>query len=315
MAVSEMPLAVFTFLMQLAIGAFIAVEAVRIAQKRRSAAVGADAALNKVVYIAFAAALAGLLASFLHLKVPLHAPFALVNFETSWMTREIWFAMIFIVLLFAYCVMLLRKAGCAKARLGLATCAAVIGLALVFCMANAYMNPAHPAWDTPATVLTFYATTFLIGPALVAAVLPLLAARDVKGRDACDAEGLSRAEASYAAAQSDALKVSAACGMVALAVASVATTLSLCNLAASGDFAAVASVSGLVGEFGGLFAVRLVLAFAGVGAAGCALYANLAKAAARPYADAWAIAACVLLLSAEFIGRNLFYASAVQIGL
>lgn len=307
MAVTEMPLAVFTFLMQLAIGAFIAVEAVRIAGSKRSGALDAGAALNKVVYAAFVIAVVGLLASFFHLKVPLHAPYALMNFATSWMTREIWFAVIFVALLLVYCIVLLRKAGSNGLRMGIAICSAIVGLVLVFCMGSAYMNPAHPAWNTPATILTFYATTFLVGPAFAAAALSCFAAADAK-RASGSASALS-------AVQSDVLKFAALAGAVALAVSSIATTLNLCGLTASGEFAALASVSCLVGEYGTLFAARLVLAFVGVICMGVSLYANLAKAVKQPYTDVWAITACALLLVAEFIGRNLFYASAVQIGI
>lgn len=307
MAVTEMPLAIFTFLMQLSIGAFIAVEAVRVMGAKRSGSDKTDATLNKVVYAAFILAIVGLLASFFHLKVPIHAPFALVNFATSWMTREIWFAVIFIVLLFVYCVMLLRRLGSSTVRLGVAVVIAVVGLVLVFCMANAYMNPAHPAWNMSGTVLSFYATTFLVGPSFAAAAISLLAAADAK-----KASGNS---ALFGSLQSGSLVFSAAAGMVALAVISISLTLGICGLSASGDYASLASVACLVGEDNVLFVTRMVLVFAGVLCAGISLYCNLKKASEQPYVDAWAITACVLLVVAEFIGRNLFYAAAVQIGI
>ena len=307
MAVTEMPLAIFTFLMQLSIGAFIATEVVRAVGAKQSGSDKTAATLNKVIYAAFVLAIAGLLASFFHLKVPMHAPYALMNFASSWMTREIWFAVAFIVLMFVYCIVLLRKVGSGGVRLGIAVITAIVGLTLVFCMANAYMNPTHPAWDMPSTILTFYATTFLVGPSFAAAAISLLAAADAK-----KASGNGELLGSL---QSSALVFSAAAGMVALALTSIATTVGVCDLSSSGDYAALASVACLVGEYDALFIARMVLAFAGVLCAGIALYVNLKKASTQPYADTWAIVACVLLIVAELIGRNLFYAAAVQIGI
>lgn len=306
MALHEMPLMVFTFLMQVAIGAFIAIEVIRAAGSKNAGCSAANGALNKVEYVAFVVAAVGMLASFFHLKVPVHAPFALTNIATSWMTREIWMAVIFLALFLVCCIVSLRKPNAGRARTALAVCTGVAGLVLVFCMASAYMNEAHPSWNTPATILTFYATVFLVGPVLAAALYSFFAAAEAK-KDAAVSRELGMV-------QSGLVKFAAAVSMIALAVTSIATTLSLCSLASSGELAALSSVIMLTGEFGVLFAARLILVFAGVFFAGLALYVNLSKGSDRSYGDAWITIALVLLIVGEFIGRGLFYASAVQIG-
>jgi anaerobic dimethyl sulfoxide reductase subunit C (anchor subunit) len=115
-------------------------------------------------------ALAGMLASFLHLGTPRNAWRALANLRTSWLSREILFAGLFAGLSGLFSAMQWFGWGPALLRSGLALLAALCGLGLVYCMARVYMLRSVLAWQTWLTASSFFATTFLLGGLALAAI-------------------------------------------------------------------------------------------------------------------------------------------------
>ena len=307
MTSGELPLVVYTVLLQMAVGAFITIEAIRFFSRKKSWSQDSDVAANGAVYAFLVIAIVGLLASFLHLKVPMHAPFALANAGVSWMSREIWATLFFVGLLAIYSVVLFRKVKSQAVKRTFAAVTLLAGLVLVYCMSCAYMMPAFPAWDSVTTPIAFYATTFLLGAMF--AVAALAVSCRLAGKKAPESAG------SFEALLGCALKWVAVVAAIALAVETVTATLHLSELALGGIPAAVQSAGYLVGEYGVLFGVRLVLAFASVGAVGAALYENAVRKNQQAHVDAWVIGAFALILVSELVGRYLFYASAVSIGL
>jgi len=106
--------------------------------------------------------------SFFHLGSPAKAYFALNNLRSSWLSREILFALLFLVLL-AVLLLVERRESVPSApgrMLGLLT--GLAGIALVFSMAKLYMLPTVPAWNSPATPAAFFLTAFLLGAQIAA---------------------------------------------------------------------------------------------------------------------------------------------------
>ena len=104
----------------------------------------------------------GLLASFLHLGSARNAWYALSNLRSSWLSREIFFAM-----LFTSGVSLFSVLG-ANTRPGLAIVVLYVmtgfsGLALIYCMISIYRLRTVPRWNSPVTELSFWTTTLLLG--------------------------------------------------------------------------------------------------------------------------------------------------------
>ncbi len=121
------------------------------------AAVGASATASSSSQRAIAAvtAVGALGASLLHLGRPVHAWKALRNLRRSWLSRE--------VALFGVYAGLAALAVAVPA-IGLA--AAVVGAAGVFASGRLYVVPGRPAWDSPLTIVRFFATALAIGPLL-----------------------------------------------------------------------------------------------------------------------------------------------------
>jgi anaerobic dimethyl sulfoxide reductase subunit B (iron-sulfur subunit) len=106
--------------------------------------------------------------SLLHLGSPRGAWRALANLGTSWLSREILLAVVFLAAtLLAGAGQFLRPAGQSIALFVAALC----GLLFVFGMARVYMLRTVPVWNKPSTMLSFLATSLVLGGLLTSAML------------------------------------------------------------------------------------------------------------------------------------------------
>jgi DMSO reductase iron-sulfur subunit len=120
-------------------------------------AVGTSATAGDGGERAVAGALAGvaLIGALFHLGRPGLAWKALRNLRRSWLSREV-------ALLGAYAAL----AALAVLLPAAATPAVVAGAAGVYASARLYVVPGRPAWDTPLTIVRFFATALALGPLL-----------------------------------------------------------------------------------------------------------------------------------------------------
>jgi formate dehydrogenase iron-sulfur subunit len=105
--------------------------------------------------LAAALAGAGMVGALGHLGRPIAAWKALRNLRRSWLSREVALLTLFAAVAVGVVVVP-----------GLAPVAAVVGAAGVFASARLYVVPGRPAWDTPLTVVRFFATVLTLGPPL-----------------------------------------------------------------------------------------------------------------------------------------------------
>lgn len=145
------PLIIMTVLTQLSVGLFSAIAWMQIIGKgtHRSGAL-----------VALAAAVAALCASTFHLGRPIHAARALKMWRRSWLSREVLLFSLFAAAATVYSASLLFSFPLA-AFLGAAT--AALGIGGVAASARLYLAPGRPAWNTPVTVVEFFATASLLG--------------------------------------------------------------------------------------------------------------------------------------------------------
>jgi formate dehydrogenase iron-sulfur subunit len=105
--------------------------------------------------LAGALAVIGLVAAPFHLGRPAVAWKALRNLRRSWLSREVLFLSSFAMV-----------AAAAVVAPVLAGPAIVLGAAGVYSSARLYIVPGRPAWDTPLTIVRFFATSAALGPVL-----------------------------------------------------------------------------------------------------------------------------------------------------
>lgn len=278
----EWPLMMFTLLCQLAVGSYIILLFIRNSLEKSDRARAAqltDPGLKMVGPVMAAA----LLLSVFHLGTPLGAYRSILNLETSWLSREILTAGGFFAF---WCLSFLSiRQGKMPAWLG-----SVFGLAAIFSMASIYATSVRPVWTDTNTYLAFYGATFATGCVFAACSVAVAA----KGQAIPEQAG-------------SILKTVACVAAVAVLVPLAYTPILVSSLKA-GPAAANASAALISDTFAMPLAIRAVLSLAGV----WLLYAAVKNQIASLTVSRAAIA-LLLVLAGEFIGRYVFYATAVSI--
>jgi anaerobic dimethyl sulfoxide reductase subunit C (anchor subunit) len=172
--VTERPLVAFTLLSQTAVGAFLTLGALDVWGGALAGQPAAEALTNGVL-LAIGPVMAGALAaSLLHLGTPAGAWRALRNVRSSWLSREVLLALVFALTGAAFAGLRATGRGAADLRTAFAAAAGLSGVALVYAMARVYRIRTVPAWDTPLTEISFFATALLLGTLGVGTGLVLL---------------------------------------------------------------------------------------------------------------------------------------------
>lgn len=279
----ERSLVAFSLLAQMAVGAFWVLGALRGWMARQHGIAVAETSTSIPLLAASLLMLLGVAASFLHLGTPHKAWRAIANLRSSWLSREVLFALLFAGASALVAAMQWFGWGTADARTILHWPAALLGLALLASMANAYRLRTVPAWNTWVTPASFLITAFLLGG---------LAAGLMLG---------SNASVPYETLQAI-LQWLALGTVVLLGVELLVTFLWIMGILAARGAASRAAAR-ITQEHGVLFRARLALMVAAIVVSGAALvpWGKGIKASA-------AIAlAFGLVLCAEVLGRLLFY--------
>ncbi|MBI5301784.1 MAG: dimethyl sulfoxide reductase anchor subunit [Chloroflexi bacterium] len=304
MNVREWALITFTILAQMSVGSFIVLGIVHYFVVRKSGEKQADELSDRALLAIGPVLALGMAASLLHLGNPVNAYKAVTNLGTSWLSREIFFGVLFAVAGAVFAVMQWKKIATFTVRNVVAMIAAVIGVALVYSMSQVYMMPTRPAWNLVTTPVSFYATTLLLGVLAMGAAFVANYWYVQRKNPGCASE--------QCVLLRDALRWIAISSIVLLGFQFVVLPLSIALMAASG---AAASAAMFVGEYGVLFALRLVLVFLGAGVLGIFAYREAQNAGHERMLSILAYSAFAFVLVGEIVGRFLFYATATHFGL
>ena len=157
----EWSLLIFTYCLQIAIGAVTIYSLLKVSLFKGNAFV------NEKIFFSTLSALSiiGLIGSFTHLGTPTNALNAIRNIATSWMSREIVFASAFIGGVVLITVLFYINKTKFQNILMLAT--SLVGLVLVFTMGKIYDTSLVSGWSGVNTYAAFYATTIILGATLV----------------------------------------------------------------------------------------------------------------------------------------------------
>lgn len=306
MNTQEWALILFTVLGQMAVGSFLVLGVVHYFAARARGAENADLLSDRALLAIGPVLVLAMLASLLHLGNVLNAPRAVANFGSSWLSREILAAVLFAVLGGAFALMQWRKIATPVVRTVVAVVAALVGLGLVYSMAQVYMVPNQPAWNSLATPIAFFSTALLLGLFAVGAAFVVTYGYAKTKDPGC--------EEVLCALLRGTLRWIAVVAVVVLGVELVVTPLYLANLSA-GDAAMQATARAIINDYGVLLAIRLGLAFVGAGILGLFLFQAASTPGRERVLGNLALSAFVLVLVAEVVGRFLFYATHVGIGL
>lgn len=307
MNTQEWPLIIFSILAQMSVGAFVTLGIMHFFALRTTDAQEADRLSDRALLAIEVVMVLALLASFFHLGNPLNAPRAITNIGASWLSREILFGVLFGGLGFVFAFLQWRKIGSFSLRNGLAWITALVGLCLVYSMSQVYMLNTQPAWNTWATPVLFFVTTFLLGSLAIGTAL-VINYRIVKEKEPGCAE-------TQCALVQRAIRWIAVASIVLLGIELVVIPLQTAFLAGSSVPQAIASVALTYNQFGLLFALRLILVFLGAGVFALFLYRNALNVDRQQAMGYFVFGAFALVVVAEVMGRYLFYATHLKIGL
>jgi anaerobic dimethyl sulfoxide reductase subunit C (anchor subunit) len=307
MSIREWALITFTILAQMSVGAFLVLGVAHFFAIRSAGTEEADRLSDRALLAIGPVLVLGLLASLFHLGNPLNAYRAVGNLQTSWLSREILSSVSFTVVGAVFALMQWRKIGSFGLRTAVAALAALIGLFLVYSMSQVYQLPAQPVWDNLGTPIAFFTSTLLLGTLVIGAAFVANYAYVQRTNPECaDAQcQLLRA----------ALRWMALAAVLLLGVELVAAPLQVAYLAAAPSAAAVTSARLMFGTYGLIFGLRLVLVFVGAGVLSVFLYQNAMSPGREKIMGSVAYAALALVLVSEVLGRFIFYASHINIGL
>lgn len=306
MNVHDWALIAFTILVQMSVGAMWVLLVVRLFASRKHGVEAADRLSDRALLALVPVIALAFLASLFHLGNPFSAYRAVTNLGTSWLSREILFGVIFAVLATVYAFMQWRKIGSNGLRNVIAWLAALVGLALVYSMSRVYMLESQPAWNSWATPISFFATAFLLGALAMGAAF------------VANYNYLQRSQPGSADEQRilmrETLRWVALAAVILLGVQLVVLPIYVAALA-SGSTTGLASVKLMSGSYGWILALRVLLAFLGAGVFGLFLYQNTLSAGKEKMLGTMVSLAFIVVLTAEVLGRVLFYVSHVRIGI
>lgn len=298
MEFQDWPLVIFSLLAQLAVGTYVVLGAIRFTAREEERKDSNYTRLFSSGWIgSFIVIGIALLISLTHLGTPLNAPYTVLMIGSAWLSREILFGLLFAFFAGLFALFFWRQIGSQALRVVLYIVGAISGLGLVFSMSMIYRYiETQPAWHTPWTTVMFFLTAGVLGCLAVVALITTGMFSADKGDFDKVIRGTTTAALIFIGGD---------------LLAYLSYVLGLFN----GIAAAQETVHLLVNEHGLLFMLRI--AFIVLGAVICGLYLYyLAKSAkTKSLLISTSYAAFILILVAEVIGRYLFYAVNVRIGI
>ncbi len=304
MNVHEWSLIIFTILAQMSVGSFIVLGITHFFVARAAGIEEADRMSDRALLAIGPVLILAMVASLWHLGNPLNAPRAVTNLATSWLSREIFLGVLFAVGGAAFAFMQWRKVGSSAIRNAIASLTAVIGVLFIVSMAMVYMLSTQPAWNSLATPISFAVTTGLLGLFAMGAAFIANYAHMQRTDPGCADE--------QCVLLRHVMRWLAIVALVLLGIELVVLPLYIGSLA-TGNAAALASANLLIQEYGLLLGLRIVLVFVGAGILGLFIYRN-ASPGREQMLGTLAYTAFALVFIAEVMGRYLFYATHVGIG-
>ncbi|MFC2133638.1 dimethyl sulfoxide reductase anchor subunit family protein [Bacteroidota bacterium] len=160
---SEWALVTFTILVQISAGFYLALAVFNKWTTSKYDIEGPDFLGKWSLISVFALIILSAIVSFFHLGNPLYAFYSIANINSSWLSREILLLIIYILFSGIFTYIHKKKLLVAALRGLFGWIVVVIGMILIYSMANIYMLPTVPTWNTITTPITFYLTSLLLG--------------------------------------------------------------------------------------------------------------------------------------------------------
>lgn len=307
MNLREWALPFYTILVQLALGTLFALWLIRAFAASKYAKEQIDHIIDNSVLVIFITIGAGMLGAHSHLSRPLQSFLAILNLRSSWLSREIVFNLLFFLSTGGLLLLQMTGKGTWRLKTAMGWLAILVGSANVYCMARIYLLPTQAAWNTPITILSFFTTAFLLGVMALASLLIM----DLRYSEL---RQLPKTGLQAVVIQKSLKWMAAAAGVLAVLII-VQQTYLLVSLSQSSQNTAQISVLLLLQLYPVLFTMRMGTLILGV--------ISLALVVAWQARNQTLVSkllvpiylTCLLVMVGEILGRFLFYATHVRLGI
>ena len=287
----ERPLILFTLFIQLSVGAFLTLGGLYFLFLHQAGAAAANALTGSALLAIGPLVGLGMLASLFHLGTPRNAYRALMNWRTSWLSREILFTLLFAGSGAIFAALQWFNVGPFSAHVLVGGFTGLFGIALVYSMARLYMLRTLPDWNASTTLISFFTTTFLLGS---------LAAGVFLAFQALPAVGPSLPASWRLLMVRMALRVLALVWLLLLGAA-------LINPSIVSIFRFKNQRNEVARWMNRIMLLRLGFIFSGAGVIGWLVYQQAVPSGSGSDLAALSLAAFGLVLVGEVLGRYLFY--------
>ncbi len=306
MNIREWTLPVYTILTQLSVGALFVIWVIRALNSAKFGSEKTDQTIKIPILILFTTAIAAITFAHFHLSRPYLSFLALRNLKSSWLSRELLANLIYIIFLGLLLISLWLVKVRHKVNTVLGWLAILSGFIIDYCMSRIYLLPSQPAWNSLLTPASFLVTTFLLGVLTV----PVLFTMDLIFKKSQGQDG----QAIHAQLIDQSLGRLA---VIAATLCILMATIVYFQIASlfSGNAAAQISLNLLLNIYQPLLIIRLALLFIGVGWLGFVAAKHHQKKLAAESLFLQVLIACLLVMVAEILGRFLFFAIHVRIGI
>ena len=302
----EWALPVYTILMQMSLGALFVLWVIRFLAGSKFKPDEIDRIVQIPILVFVFTSAVAMIASHFHLSRPFLSFLAVLNFKSSWLSREIVFSLLFFGMLLGLLYLTSFEKNRRKLITALGWLAILTGSVMVYCMARIYLLPTQAAWNSTSVIVSFFTTSLLTGVAALTCLMMLdLKFAEIQLKDDVDL----RAEIiKYFLAGLTIL-------VVALALMSIAIMYFQMYSLGQGDLFARTSLKLLIELYLPLLVIRQVLLV------GAALFMGLAvikmyRLNLKPQNMLVSVyVSCLLILVGEIFGRFLFYATHIRVGL
>lgn len=306
MNLREWALPIYTIMMQLATGTLFVLWIIRSKHLKQLGSEVMDKILWKPTMIVFFSIMVAIIGSHFHLSNPILSSLALINFRSSWLSREI----IFTVLMALVCAALVDqvwKPGGKRPWLKtiLGWVGVLFGAVTIYCMSNIYLLQTQAPWNHWTTIILFFCSSILLGGTSATALLVM------------DAIFTEEHEPNLATDRLTILMKSVGWMAVLTGMAVLLTVLLSIvryEVGSRSEFVQT-SLALLTVLYGPLLILRFFVLFASMGIYIFVAYQFLKKRKQLSELVTPVYLACLLALISEILGRFLFYASHIRIGI
>lgn len=306
MNVREWALPTYTILIQLAVGTLLSLWLIRALAIQRHGQTIIDHIIRIPMLAILLTIITAIIGSHFHLSRPYFSLLAVLNLRSSWLSREIVFTITFFGVMASLSYLQWFIQGYFRLKTVLGWLGITFGFLSVYSMSKIYLLPTHSSWNSPLTVIIFLLTALILGVTTVAVLLVMdLKVAEVVGKE-------ETAVRRQIIRQSFVWLASVA-GITAVFI--LVLNLILIAQLSDGDASAQSSLVLLLGLYQPLLGLRYIALFTGVSWFGLTAFHLYQNRSGQYDITKPVYLTCLFILIAEIMGRFLFYATHVRLGL